>query len=124
MVAWQPGHFFGGGAALALVGLFLATPLLNLATDDEYTSENDGSCYDADADEAGDYYISSACYISGAVLAGIGGAAMIASILIWAFAERGGQRVVTRRAAMFTPQLAVSQDGAVSGMSGTLTLAF
>lgn len=112
--AW---YIFGGGAAVALIGVFMATPLLNLATADA-SDGSDGACYDAEADLAGDYYISSSCWISGAVLAGLGGAAMIASILIWALAERGGQRVVTRTASRFVPQLALGPRG------GSLTMSF
>jgi tetratricopeptide (TPR) repeat protein len=117
-------YMFGGGTVIALLGVFLATPLLNLATDDEYTVENDGACYDAEADANGEYYISSGCVISGAVLAGVGAAVMIASILVYALSERGGQYVVTRRAASFTPRLAMNDQGGISGVGGTLSLSF
>lgn len=118
-------YIFGAGAAVALVGVFMATPLLNLATDDEYTEANDGACYAGEEAEAnGDYIVSSGCWISGAVLAGIGAAAMIAAVLVYALSERGGQYVVTRRAASFTPRLAINREGEVSGVGGTLSLAF
>ena len=136
--AW---YLFASGAGLALIGLVLATPLLPAAAEANattvpYDPSVDGVCENLDAYDQRDdgyggtvyernndvYRVAPGCWISGAALAGAGAAAMIGAIFIWAFAERGGSRVVTRTAG-FSPSL-IGREGDITGIGGNFTLRF
>jgi hypothetical protein len=138
-------YIVGAGALLTVVGLVLATPILPAASQasaeqnyEPYNPES-GACENPDAwiettdewgetvwerDYSGPYRVVPGCYISGAVLAGTGAAAMIAGILVWALSERGGQYVVNSPRASFAPTLALGADGEASGLGGTFSLRF
>lgn len=136
--------FILGGALLSLVGIVLATPIIPAASqssaEESYTTYdpfNDGSCENPDAwvevdDGMGgvtfernedEYRVHPGCWIAGAALAGVGASAMLAGVFILAFAERGGSRVVTRRAS-FSPTLMGSQDGGLNSIGGTFSVNF
>jgi tetratricopeptide (TPR) repeat protein len=139
-------YIVGAGALLTIVGLVLVTPILPAASEassaenlEPYYDPVDGACenpaawdpiedYDGNVigyEQNGEVYrVIPGCWISGAVLAGTGAAAMIAGILVWALSERGGQYVVNQPRAGFTPSLAMGADGEVGGVGGTFTLRF
>lgn len=136
-------YIFGGGALIALLGIVLATPIIPAASESSaesnYETYNpyEGACENPEAwrevddgtgyvtyERTGDAYrVQPGCWIAGAALAGAGSTAMIAAIFIWAFAERGGSRVVTRRAG-FAPSLVGATEGGINGLGGTFTLTF
>jgi tetratricopeptide (TPR) repeat protein len=103
--AW---YFMGTGAALALVGAYLAIPELNV-----------GSC----GGSVDDYDPLNACAVTGYAALGVGAALVVAAGLIWIFAEPGGEYVVTRRAAV-APTLAFDDSGRLVGAAASWVMRF
>jgi len=101
--AWS---IMGGGIAAAAVGVYLLVPSIRLDTCGPNGEDPDGLCTGA-----------------GWVLLGAGAAAMVSAVLIWIFAEPGGEYVVTRQAAL-TPTLAVDNDGRINGLAAAWTMRF
>jgi len=103
-------YIVGGGAALALVGLYMAIP------------ETMGDVCDI-YDEDGDYDPVNSCAVAGYSLLGVGAALMVTGFLTFALSEPGGEYVVTRRAGL-APSLAFDQEGHLVGAAANWIMRF
>ncbi len=105
------------GALIAVLGLFIATPLLELA--------GSGTC--AEVESESELYATSGetnpvtpeCQTAGWVLVGVGGAAILSGILVYVL---GGRSRASR--ASLVPSLALDRSGGVSGGSALFSYRF
>jgi tetratricopeptide (TPR) repeat protein len=125
-------YIASGGFALAVIGLIFATPLILLMQDGNgYTSADEYTCANQDMEDDGitpiwiddssyDYVeVSGGCRTFGWIMVGVGGAALLGGVLTATLAGRGG-----RNRASLVPQLAMGNDGSVSGGSAVFSYRF